>query len=143
MQRAYLIGLAHYPHYTLAGVANDLALIKQGLQQQGFDPANIQIFGMDSGESGKEAVIAGTRADLEEIFLRIRADFAVAAPASATDHCFFYFGGSGMLALDPLRGGLQPTDGDPRDFQSALSFAALNCHLPVRSGSQVTVVLDC
>jgi len=133
MQQAYLIGLAHYPDHTLAGVPNDLVLIEQGLQQQGFAAAEIHTFGAADG----------TRAGLQRILTQIRTDFAAVEPASARSHCFFYFGGSGMLALEPLQGGFQPVDGDAANFQSALAFTELNRQLPVRPGIQVTVVLDC
>ena len=131
MQQAYLIGLTNYPHHPLAGVPNDLALLRRALIQQGFDPASIHPF--DDGH--------GTFAGLRDVLRMIRDDFADTDQRG--NHCFFYFGGSGMLAVDPLQGGIKPLDGDDLDFSTALSFAELNNYLPVRPGIQVTVVLDC
>ncbi len=133
MQQAYLIGLTNYPNHPLAGVPNDLALIRRALIQQGFDPAIIHTFGDAHG----------TLTRLRDVLEMIRDDFADADANQVRNHCFFYFGGSGMLAVDPLQGGIKPLDGEDLDFHTALPFAELNDYLPVRSGIKVTVVLDC
>lgn len=140
MQQAYLIGITNYPNHPLPGVPNDLALMQRALRHQGFAPEAIQTFGDEQG----------TLAGLHQVLATIREDFAPVVAdvvADATDnglhHCFFYFSGSGMLAVDPLQGGIKPLDGDDLNFQSALSFAELNRYLPMCPGIQVTVVLDC
>lgn len=133
MQQAYLIGLTNYPTHRLAGVPNDLALIQSALIQQGFDPPSIHTFGDAHG----------TLAGLRNVLRMIRDEFADAETDRMGNHCFFYFGGSGMLSLDPLQGGIKPLDGEDLDFSTALPFAELNDYLPLRPGIQVTVVLDC
>lgn len=132
MQQAYLIGLTNYPNHALLGIPNDLALMQRALIHQGFDPDNIQTVGDESG----------TLNGLHHVLSTIRDDF-VDAEHELNSHCFFYFGGSGMLAVDPLQGGMKPLDGDDLDFSTALPFAQLNAYLPVRPGIRVTVVLDC
>jgi len=129
MHQAYLIGISHYPGHPLAGVPNDLALMRRALLQQAFDPSAIHTFGDEHG----------TLSALHDVLATIQADFAHVDAG----HCFVYFSGSGMLSVDPLRGGVKPIDGDDLDFRTALPFAALNAYLPVRPGVQVTVVLDC
>ena len=133
MQQAYLIGLTGYPGHPLAGVPNDLALIQRALIQQGFAPDEIHTFGDEDGS------VEGLR----QVLSTIRDDFVDAEADFSDSHCFFYFGGSGMLAVDPLRGGLKPIYGDELDFRTALPFTELNAYLPVRPGIRVTVVLDC
>lgn len=138
MQRAYLIGLAAYPNHYLAGVPNDLALIRRGLEHQGFPPEALRTFGDE----------VGTLDRLRHVLTLIGNDFrpaTVDTPISAEEdsHCFFYFSGSGLLSVDPLLGGIKPLDGDDLDFRTALAFTELNRALPVRPGVQVTVVLDC
>ena len=133
MQQAYLIGLTNYPNHPLAGVPNDLALMRRALEHQAFDPAAIHTFGDEFG----------TLAGLRHVLATIRNDFIDAENDVDESHCFFYFGGSGMLSVDPLQGGIKPIDGDDLDFTMALPFAELNDYLPVRPGIQVTVVLDC
>ena len=133
MQQAYLIGLTGYPGHPLAGVPNDLALIQRALIQQGFAPDEIHTFGDEDG----------TIDGLRQILTTIRDDFVDALADFSDSHCLFYFGGSGMLAVDPLRGCLKPIDGDYLNFQTALPFADLNDYLPVRPGIRVTVILDC
>lgn len=133
MQQAYLIGLSNYPGHPLAGVSNDLALMQRALTQQGFAPAAIHTFGDEHG----------TLAALHHVLTTVRDDFVDAEQDPALSHCFFYFSGSGLLALDPLRGGIKPLDGEDLDFRTALPFAELNHYLPVRPGIRVTVVLDC
>jgi len=132
MQKAYLIGLSTYPDHPLPGVPNDLALMRSALLHQGFASDDIQIVGNETG----------TLAGLRGVLATILDDF-VDAENDWKSHCFFYFGGSGMLAVDPLQGGIKPLDGDDLDFSTALPFAELNNYLPVRPGIQVTVVLDC
>lgn len=129
MHQAYLIGISHYPGHTLAGVPNDLALMRRALLHQEFDPSAIHTFGDEHG----------TLAALHDVLASIRADFAEVDAG----HCFVYFSGSGMLSIDPLLGGIKPIDGDDLDFRTALPFAALNDYLPVRPDVKVTVVLDC
>jgi len=138
LQRAYLIGLAAYPNHYLAGVPNDLALMRRGLERQGFAPAALRTFGDE----------VGTLEGLRHVLTLIDSDFRAVTgdattPAGEGSHCFFYFSGSGLLAVDPLLGGMKPLDGDELDFRTALTFAELNRALPVRPGVQVTVVLDC
>ena len=133
MQKAYLIGITNYPNHPLAGVPNDLALIQRALIHQAFDPNNIHTFGDEYG----------THEGLCQVLARLRDDFVDAEADSDENHCFFYFGGSGLLSVDPLLGGIKPLDGDDLDFTTALPFAELNDYLPVRPGIQVTVVLDC
>jgi len=129
MHQAYLIGISDYPGHSLASVPNDLALMRRALIHQEFDPSSIVTFGDEHG----------TLTALQAVLATIQADFADAD----SGHCFVYFSGSGMLSVDPLRGGVKPIDGDDLDFCTALPFAALNDYLPVRPGVQVTVVLDC
>jgi len=128
MQSAYLIGISRYPDHTLEGVPNDLDLIQRGLRHHQFPDSAIQRFADDQA----------TRDGLQRILARLRADFADVARG----FCFLHVGASGMLARDPLRGGIKPLDGDESDFDSALLFAALNDYLPVRPGVQVVVMLD-
>ena len=129
MHQAYLIGISDYPGHTLAGVPNDLALMRRALIHQEFDSSAIRTFGDEHG----------TLTALHNVLATIQADFAEVDAG----HCFVYFSGSGMLSIDPLLGGIKPIDGDDLDFRTALPFAALNDYLPVRPGVQVTVVLDC
>lgn len=129
MHQAYLIGISHYPGHALAGVPNDLALMRRALIHQGFASSAIRTFGDEYG----------TLTALHSLLSTIQADFAQVD----NGHCFVYFSGSGMLSIDPLLGGVKPIDGDDLDFTTALPFAALNVYLPVRPGVQVTVVLDC
>ncbi len=133
MHQAYLIGLTNYPKHTLAGVPNDLALMRRALIHQGFAPASIHTFGDEDG----------TLTGLRDFLRRISADFADTDTDPMGSRCFFYFGGSGMLSVDPLQGGIKPIDGDDLNFSTALSFAELNDYLPVRPGICVTVILDC
>ena len=132
MQQAYLIGLCNYPNHELPGIPNDLALMRRALIHQGFTPDAIQSFGDDFG----------TVDGLRHVLTTIRDDFAD-AEQGPDSHCFFYFGGSGMLSVDPLEGGMKPLDGDDLDFRTAVPFAELNAYLPVQHGIRVTVVLDC
>lgn len=126
---AYLIGLSQYPGHVLTGVPNDLRLMQRALVHQGFAPAAIHTFGDE----------VGTLVGLHTVLASVHADFANVEQG----HCFVYFSGSGMLAFDPLLGGIKPLDGDDLDFTTALSFATLNEYLPIRPGLKVTVVLDC
>jgi len=130
---AYLFGISRYPDRVLAGVPNDLALMRRALIHQGFDPSAIHTFGDDQA----------TRAGLHVALARIRDDLAATTNHADKHTCFVYFSSSGMLSIDPLAGGIQPIDGDVLDFSTALSFATLNEYLPVRPDLPITVVLDC
>lgn len=107
--------------------------MQRALHHQDFAPEEIRIFGDEHG----------TLTGLRQVLDTIRDDFADVTDNGIDHHCFFYFSGSGMLAFDPLQGGIKPLDGDDLNFQTALPFAALNDYLPVRPGIRVTVVLDC
>lgn len=135
MQNAYLIGISDYPNHRLASVPNDLALLQRALVHQEFEPDAIHTFGNEIGTLG----------GLRDVLATIRDDFKDVDESDNgyDNHCFFYFSGSGMLSLEPLRGGFKPIDGDDLDFRTALPFAELNDYLPIRPGTQVTVVLDC
>lgn len=125
---AYLIGISQYPDHTLAGVPNDLTLMERALRHQNFADAAIHRFADEQA----------TQDGLFRILARIRTDFA----SVRRGLCFLHVSAGGMLALDPLRGGIQPLDGDEADFDTAVPFTALNDYLPVRSGVQVIAVLD-
>ena len=76
MHQAYLIGISDYPGHPLAGVPNDLALMRRALLQQAFDPSAIRTFGDEHG----------TLAALHDVLATIQADFASLAFAHTRCH---------------------------------------------------------
>ena len=128
MHAAFLVGISRYPDHTLKGVANDLELLARSLEGRGYPPSAIQVF--DDTHT--------TRSELHALLGEIRARYAGVERGS----CYLHIGASGALSLEPLAGGVLPSDGDPGDFDTAVPFAALDRYLPARPGVRVTVTLD-
>ncbi len=128
MHAAFLIGISRYPDHTLKGVANDLALLARALERRDYPPSAIHLF--DDTRT--------TRSELHALLAEIRARYAGVEGGS----CYLHLGASGALSLEPLAGGVLPSDGDPGDFGTAVPFAALHRYLPARPGVRVTVTLD-
>jgi hypothetical protein len=125
---AFLIGIGRYRDHTIDSIANDLALLSLALRRRGYRPSAIHVFNDTHS----------TLADLHVLLGHIQATFHRVDDGS----CYVHIGASGTLALDPVRGGVLPRDGDPDDFGTALPFAALNDYLPARPGVRVTVTID-
>ena len=126
---AFLIGISEYPDYTLKGVPNDLDLLAHALQQRNYAAEAIHLF----------SDTHTTLAELHTLLAQIQADYQDVEQGT----CYLHIGASGALSLDPLAGGVQPTDGEPLNFSKALPFSALNDYLPVRPGIRVIATLDC
>jgi hypothetical protein len=125
---AYLIGISQYPDHHLKGVSNDLHLIAQALRHRNWPKAAINIF----------EDIHTTLTGLHTLFTQIRDEFEDVERGT----CFVHIGASGVLSLEPLRGGILATNGDALNFDTAFPFDALTDYLPVRLGIHVTTVLD-
>jgi hypothetical protein len=125
---AFLIGISRYPDHVIKGVPNDLDLLARALQAHNYPRAAIHLF--------KDTHT--TLAELRTLLAHIRAEYEGIHRGT----CYLYLGGSGAVSLEPLRGGLLPTDGDPCDFSTVLPFDALNEALPVRPGIRVALTID-
>jgi hypothetical protein len=128
MHEAFLIGIWQYPDHTLAGVSNDLALLARGLQHRNYSPSAIHVF----DDTHK------TQAQLRELLAQIGARYADVDQGS----CYLHIGASGALSLEPLAGGILPSDGNLTDWSTILPFASLNDYLPGREGMRVTMTLE-
>jgi len=128
MHEAFLIGIREYRDHTIAGVSNDLALLARALKHRHYPPSAIHVF--DDTHT--------TQAQLRQLLAQIGARYADVEQGS----CYLHIGASGALSLEPLAGGILPSDGHFTDWSSILPFASLNDYLPLREGIRVTVTLE-
>jgi hypothetical protein len=124
---AFLVGISKYPDHTIKGVPNDLDLLAKALQQHNYPEGVIHVF--------KDTHT--TLADLHSLLAQIQAEYKDVERGT----CYLHVGASGALSLEPISGGVLPSDGDLCDFSTALPFGALNEYLPVRPGIRVILTI--
>lgn len=123
--KAFLIGISQYSDHVLKGVSHDLTLLTNSLRQYGYAADDIYCFSQPYQ----------TLADLHRILKQLRRSVKRGT-------CLLYVGASGVLSLNPLQGGILPSDGQEDDLKTALSWSTLNAYLPVHPDIQVTVIID-
>jgi hypothetical protein len=127
MHQAFLIGVGNYPDHPQP-VTNDLALLRRALLSRGYQPSDVHVF--DSSHTTRRALL--------DLFESIRQVYATAAAGS----CYVHVTASGVLAMEPLAGGIRPSDGTYEEFASAITFGVLNDYLPTRLDIHSVVTLD-
>lgn len=128
MHAAFLVGISRYSDHSVKGVPNDLALLVRALRHRNYPSTAIHVF--DDSHT--------TCAALHALFSEIQARYKDVTNGS----CYLHVSASGALSIEPIVGGILPSDGDAFDFSTAFPFPALNQYLPVRPGIRVAVTID-
>lgn len=128
MHSAFLVGISRYSDHTVKGVPNDLALLVRALRNRNYSSTAIHVF--DDSHT--------TYAALHALFSEIQARYKDVRNGS----CYLHISASGALSIEPIVGGILPSDGNVLDFSTAFPFLALNQFLPIRPGIRVVVTID-
>jgi hypothetical protein len=128
MHAAFLVGISTYPDHTLPGVPNDLDLLVAALRSKNYSASSIHVF--NDTHTTQQA--------LHHVFAQIQLTYREVDEGC----CFVYIGASGTLSLEPLVGGVLPSDGNVLDFTTTFPFAAVNRYLTLGDGIRVEVVVD-
>jgi hypothetical protein len=127
MRRAFLIGIGRYADHPVPA-GNDLEILAQALEYRGYQGTEIVRF--DDTHT--------TYAEIVQALEAIRTEYLGVDKGS----CLVHVSAHGALCLEPLQGGIVPTDGRDDQFETVIPFSMLNDYLPVRDGIDVLASLD-